>query len=423
MPVPLAAPLAVLLLTAPAADAPPESAAAPSVGWSTRHLTDTFYAEGGTAADVDQDGHVDVIVGPMVYFGPDWTKHRQIHAGQPVSPTGYSEEFLTFAADLTDDGYPDVISIGFPGKAALWHENPGKAGGNDEAHGRDWRNDGQWKTHLLTPVVDNESPGFADVVGDETPEVIGQRDMMYGYFTAPEDPRRPWAFHPISQPKQGLQRYTHGLGVGDVDGDGRQDFLTKDGWLRQPENLEGDPLWEEHPHPFAGEAAQLYAFDVDGDGDNDVVASRHAHGYGLDWFEQTKGDAGQVEWTKHEIMGDDQNNAAADADGEPVLFSQLHALAVADMNGDGLTDLVTGKRFWAHGPKGDKDPGGDPVLYWFELTRPSGSAKSGEAKFVPHRIDANSGVGTQVHVADVNGDGKPDVVVGNKRGAFVSVQP
>jgi phage/plasmid primase-like uncharacterized protein len=41
--------------------------------------------------------------------------------------------------------------------------------------------------------------------------------------------------------------------------------------------------------------------------------------------------------------------------------------------------------------------------------------------FVPHLIDDKTGVGTQVVAGDVNGDGLPDVVVGNKRGTFVLV--
>ena len=39
--------------------------------------------------------------------------------------------------------------------------------------------------------------------------------------------------------------------------------------------------------------------------------------------------------------------------------------------------------------------------------------------FVPYLIDNDSGVGTQVVAGDINGDGLPDVVVGNKKGTFV----
>jgi hypothetical protein len=62
----------------------------------------------------------------------------------------------------------------------------------------------------------------------------------------------------------------------------------------------------------------------------------------------------------------------------------------------------------------------DPVLYWFEIKR---DAKApGGADFIPHLIDKDSGVGTQVTPGDVNQDGKLDVVIGNKRGVFVLLQ-
>jgi hypothetical protein len=79
---------------------------------------------------------------------------------------------------------------------------------------------------------------------------------------------------------------------------------------------------------------------------------------------------------------------------------------------------VTGKRFWSHGRTGDPDRNDAAVLYWFKLVRHAG----GRVDFVPHLIDNDSGVGTQVVATDINGDGRPDVVVGNKKGAFVHLQ-
>ena len=55
------------------------------------------------------------------------------------------------------------------------------------------------------------------------------------------------------------------------------------------------------------------------------------------------------------------------------------------------------------------------MLYWFQLTRPA----KGQAEFIPHLIDDDSGVGTQVTVGIVSNPKYPDVVVGNKKGVFV----
>jgi len=82
-----------------------------------------------------------------------------------------------------------------------------------------------------------------------------------------------------------------------------------------------------------------------------------------------------------------------------------------------VKDIVSGKRIWAHGPDGDMEPNAPAVLYWFELKR-----EGGKARYVAHLIDDHSGVGTQVMAVDINGDKKPDVVVGNKNGAFVFLQ-
>ena len=88
------------------------------------------------------------------------------------------------------------------------------------------------------------------------------------------------------------------------------------------------------------------------------------------------------------------------------------------MDGDGLKDIITGKRYWAHGPKGDSEPGAPAVLYWFKLVR---SKKDG-VHYIPHQIDNDSGVGTQFTVGDLTGDGHPDVVTGNKKGGYVFIQ-
>ena len=158
----------------------------------------------------------------------------------------------------------------------------------------------------------------------------------------------------------------------------------------------------------------MYVYDVNGDGLNDVITSFAAHGYGLVWYEQVKQN-GEITFKEHVILNTEQKPSP---NKYGLTFSQLHAVDLVDMDGDGLKDIVTGKRFWAHGAHGDPDPSAPAVLYWFRLVR----NKDKTVDFVPHLIDSDSGVGTQVVARDFTGDKKPDIVVGNKKGTFVFIQ-
>ena len=228
------------------------------------------------------------------------------------------------------------------------------------------------------------------------------------WFAPGSDPTQLWEMHPISEPSSpgheipGTFRYSHGLGVGDLNGDNRADVMCTGGWWEQPEKEEGKP-WKFHPANLGDACADMFAYDLDGDGKADVISSS-AHQYGIWWYQQRPGQNGEPTFLKHDLF--------------PKLFSQSHALHLVDINGDGLKDLVTGKRWWAHGPKGDADPNDPAVLYWFEAKR----GKDGMTKFVPHRIDDDSGIGTQFAVEDINGDKLPDIIVANKKGVYVFEQ-
>ena len=154
----------------------------------------------------------------------------------------------------------------------------------------------------------------------------------------------------------------------------------------------------------------MFAYDVDGDGDNDVISSIDGHGWGLAWYEQSRGEDGRIDFAEHRIMGD-----RSEMKMYGVAFSQPHALALADVDSDGLSDIIIGKRLWAHGPTGDVEPNAAPVVYWFKLQR----EPTGAVRFVPHLIDDRSGVGVQITAQDVNGDKQVDVLTVSKRGTFV----
>src|SRR5438874_7894994 len=128
--------------------------------------------------------------------------------------------------------------------------------------------------------VNDESPVLTNIVGDDKPELVCIGDAQLGYATPdPGDPTKPWTFHAIS-PKKDYQRFTHGLGIGDVNGDGKMDFIEARGWYEQPKSLEGDPEWTFHPVKFGQGGAQMYAYDVNGDGLPDIITSIQAHGWG-----------------------------------------------------------------------------------------------------------------------------------------------
>jgi HEAT repeat protein len=380
-------------------DTAPKTGAAGGVSFTKTRLTEKFHAEGAGIGDIDRDGHGDAVYGPYWYAGPDFKARHEIYPPHDYDPSGYSENFITFVSDIDGDEWLDVLVCGFPGKEAFWYRNPG-------------RSKVAWRQHLAFPVVDNESPTFGDLTGDGRPELVFHTGGILG-FAGPSDSSgtERWPFKACSAPGK-WQKYTHGLGYGDVNGDGRADLLMAEGWWEQPAKPSAEP-WKHHPFAFGGGGAQMHTMDVDGDGDRDVITSLQAHGYGVAWFEQVRKDGG-IGFVQHAIL---PPVAGENLDG--VQFSQPHAVAVVDVDGDGLQDVVTGKRFWAHGPKGDPDPNGPALLYWFQLVRDKGRSGADAVRWVPHKIDDDSGIGTQFAVGDIDGDRRVDIVIGNKKGGFV----
>lgn len=343
----------------------------------------TFISEGVACADLNNDGLKDIVAGHYWFEAPSWKIH-EVRTPETFDYTkGYSHSFLNFCYDIDQDGWQDFICFDFPGEGVYWYRNPGES-------------DKHWEEFLIDSNACNESPMFIDLDGDDQMDLIFGRETtgeMVWYEAPKNNKNLQWTETVISFPgSKGTDRYSHGLGADDVNGDGRKDIIIREGWWEAPTKPH-KVKWTFHAKDLGEPCSQMYARDIDGDGDADIL-SASAHAYGIWWHEQVEGG-----FKRHLI---------------DTSFSQTHGVAMADLNGDGVEDFITGKRFFAHQ---GKDPGGlePPVIFWYEK-------KAGEATWHRHMIDDDSGAGLQVVIEDIDGNGKLDILNSNKKGVIIFYQ-
>ena len=101
-----------------------------------------------------------------------------------------------------------------------------------------------------------------------------------------------------------------------------------------------------------------------------------------------------------------------------VAFSEGHGTTYADMNRDGIPDFIVGKRYWSH-----RDDYLDPYPYgppvlYWYETVRNPKAPGG-AEFVPHLINNRTGAGSNLKAIDLNGDGAMDIITPTRFGTYI----
>lgn len=359
---------------------------------------DAGMSETAALADVNNDGALDIISSESWFEAPTWTKH----AIRTIPFTNnYVDNFSDLPVDVNEDGNIDLVQVEYFNRRLLWMENPGAPGG-------------EWREHEIDAIGPTEFAFLVDLNNDGRarellPEFTGAAQSPLSWYEIRDGA---WVKHVVSD-----QSYGHGIGAGDVNGDGRTDIVTPQGWLEAPENLDAADRWTFHAtdwlqptidigrapgaataqpgtpeRPIRVEFGFMNVIDLNEDGRNDILTTM-AHSFGVLWFEQTPDGA----WRQHLIDN---------------TWSRSHASTLADVNGDGRLDFITGTRFMGRNAA-ESEP---LAIYWYDYQ------PGPEVTWTRHEVSigGDAGAGLQIVAGDIGGDGDLDIVSGGKSGVFLA---
>ena len=287
--------------------------------------------------------------------------------------------------DLNRDGRIDIFTSGRNGRM-VWFENYA---------------DGSWQRHLVADVTHQECGGLAhDLTGNGLLDIINGSDSSADELAWWEQPRSadlPWTRHLIA--KTGARQF-HDEALGDVTGDGRLSLVFTNQGAEGGSQLGVIPLPEDpHVSPWPGinYIAQgqhikdqpeegLAIADIDGDGKNEIV-------FGCSWYKFNQG-----KWERYPYADDYITTV----------------IAVGDIDGDGKPEIVLSE--------------GDACIYGYPQGGKLGWFKPGadiHALWIEHRIDQNLLDPHSLQLADLCGNGRLDLIVGEigKRATLAEEPP
>ena len=335
-------------------------------------------------ADIDHDGKPDVVAlssgsAGLVWFkNPSWQKYtittaaRQLIHTAPYDVDGDGDVDLAFASDFS-------MSNTMTGGTISWAENPG-----------DPTQDQDWTLHRIDAIPTTHRVRWADLDGNGKKELIALPLWGVGSsapahtgavqlkaYTIPADPRpstATWAAQILDD--QRLET-AHGIAIVNYDGDSTDDILTAAN--------DGVDLFR----PSLGRGAEHLAAGGPGQapnrGSSEVALGRLGGArfiatidpwHGTDGVIYTPGASATDVWTR-QVLGSD--------------FEHGHALAAADLNGDGYDEVIGG--------------GGEGAMNQI-IYRYVPSTRTWEKI----KLDMGAVAVSAIDVQDMNGDGALDIV-------------
>ncbi|MFO0941060.1 MAG: FG-GAP-like repeat-containing protein [Pirellulales bacterium] len=370
------------------------------------NLESEFSAAG--KLDVNNDGQPDIVCGAYWYEAPHWKRHRFREVEQI---RGRFDDYSNLVVDVDRDGAQDIVSVNYRSKSLYWVRNPGvgKSKETSDPGSQKSQSSELWETIVIDHPGTSETGQLADLDADGKLDILpAGTNFAAWYRFVIEDGKVTWKKHDLPE-----QLIGHGIGVGDLNGDGRTDVIGSKGWAQAPLNPREDRwVWHDEFSLARDCSIPILCWDVDSDGDLDLVWSR-AHDVGLYWTEQIESHASTVSVDKliadHQAIGMIATRKwvthAIDTS-----WSNIHTLMTADLDGDGKLELVAGKRYLAHD---GKDPGEyDPLsIAWYKFDN---SFRIWQRNVIGY--GGPCGIDLDSFCADMDQDGDIDIVAPSRIG-------
>ena len=161
-----------------------------SADFRKQTINDFYYGWGQAAADFNHDGHLDIVSGPFLFYGPDFTKFREVFRGEATTPTN----------DFAMDAHEEFAQRLHRRRLARPHHS--KFGGgpcvylyvNPKGENR------TWAKYPVVESVQSELTTVADIEGPGKPALVYSGDGYVRYaMPDPANPTGTWIIHNVSE--------------------------------------------------------------------------------------------------------------------------------------------------------------------------------------------------------------------------------